>query len=191
MPSFDHFDFAARFYENIPPAPLSAALSDLLAVFPGARILDAGGGTGRLAQTLAQTGARLTVADFSHGMLQAAARVGGLGPTRAAVERLPFPAGYFDRVLMVDALHHVYDQGQSAHEMFRVLRPGGRLVIEEPDIDTFGVKLLALGEKLLFMRSHFLNGARMAALFGGLPATLSLRREGHTVWLLVEKASGD
>jgi hypothetical protein len=60
-------------------------------------------------------------------------------------------------------------------------------VIEEPDIDTLTVKLLALGEKLLFMRSHFLSGERMAALFAGLPATLSLRREDHTVWLLVEK----
>jgi len=187
MPSFDHFDFAARFYENIPPAPLSAVLSDLLDIFPGARILDAGGGTGRLAQVLAQSGARLTVADFSHGMLRIALRKGGLGPTRAAVERLPFSDASFDRVLMVDALHHVYDQGQAAHEMFRVLRPGGRLVIEEPDIDTFTVKLLALAEKLLFMRSHLLSGERMAALFAGLPASLSLRREGHTVWLLVEK----
>lgn len=187
MPSFDHFDFAARFYENIPPAPLSAALSDLMAIFPGARILDAGGGTGRLAQVLAQSGARLTVADFSHGMLRIAARKGGLGPTRAAVERLPFPDASFDRVLMVDALHHVYNQQQAAHEMFRVLRPGGRLVIEEPDIDTFTVKLLALAEKLLFMRSRILSGERMAALFEGLPAAISLRREGHTVWLLVEK----
>ncbi len=187
MPTFDHFDVAARFYENIPPAPLSAILSDLLAVFPGARILDAGGGTGRLAQVLAQSGARLTVTDFSHGMLRGAMRKGGLSPTRAAVERLPFPGASFDRVLMVDALHHVYHQGQTAREMFRVLRPGGRLVIEEPDIDTLTVKLLALGEKLLFMRSHFLSGERMAALFAGLPAALSLRREDHTVWLLVEK----
>ena len=99
MPSFDHFDFAARFYENIPPAPLSAVLSDLLDIFPGARILDAGGGTGRLAQVLAQSGARLTVADFSHGMLRIALRKGGLGPTRAAVERLPFPDASFDRIV--------------------------------------------------------------------------------------------
>lgn len=187
MPHFDHFDFAASFYERTPPAPLSAVLTELLDVFPGARILDAGGGTGRLAQVLARDGARLTVADFSHGMLRVAARKGGLAPTRAAVERLPFPDGNFDRVLMVDALHHVYDQGQSAHEMFRVLRPGGRLVIEEPDIETFTVKLLAVAEKLLLMRSHILNSKRMIALFDGLPAVVSLRRDDHTVWLLVEK----
>jgi len=187
MPHFDHFDFAASFYERTPPTPLSAALTELLDVFPGARILDAGGGTGRLAQVLARDGARLTVADFSHGMLRVASRKGGLAPTRAAVERLPFPDDHFDRVLMVDALHHVYDQGQSAHEMFRVLRPGGRLVIEEPDIETFTVKLLAVAEKLLLMRSHILNSKRMIALFDGLPAKISLRREDHTVWLLVEK----
>ena len=60
---------------------------------------------------------------------------------------------------MVDALHHVIHQGQTAREMYRVLKPGGRIVIEEPDIRKFGVKLIAVAEKLLLMRSHFLSPA--------------------------------
>jgi len=40
----------------------------------------------------------------------------------------------FDRVLMVDALHHVVNQAETICELYRVLKPGGRLVIEEPDL---------------------------------------------------------
>ena len=61
---------------------------------------------------------------------------------------------------MVDALHHVINHGQTAREMYRVLKPGGRIVIEEPDIRSFYVKLIAVAEKLLLMRSHFLSPQR-------------------------------
>jgi demethylmenaquinone methyltransferase/2-methoxy-6-polyprenyl-1,4-benzoquinol methylase len=47
----------------------------------------------------------------------------------------------------------------------RVLEPEGRSVIEEPDIRTFGVKLVALAEKILLMRSHFLSPIQIASLF--------------------------
>lgn len=185
---FDHFNFAAPFYEHIPPAPLPAPLVELLALQAGMRVLDAGGGTGRIAQLLAREGARLTIADVSRGMLRQAIRKGGLGPTQAAVERLPFPDASFERVLMVDALHHVYDPQQTVNELVRVLRPGGRLVIQEPDVERFGVKLLALGEKLLLFRSHFLDGERIRALFANISSVrLTLQREDATLWLLVEK----
>lgn len=187
MPRFDHFDFAAPFYERVIPPPPLGPMLELLAIVPGARVLDAGGGTGRVAQVVARAGARLTVVDLSHAMLRQVRRKGGLAPAQAVTERLPFADGSFDRVLMVDALHHVIDQRQTAGELFRVLRPGGRLLIQEPDVDHFGVRLLALAEKMLLFRSHFLSGDRMMALFDGLPARLSLRREDATLWLLAEK----
>lgn len=187
MPRFDHFDFAAPFYERVCPPPLPGSLLELLAVFPGARVLDAGGGTGRVAQVVARAGGRLTVIDISRGMLRQARQKGGLAPTQAVVESLPFPAASFDRVLMVNALHHVRDQQQAVLELFRVLRPGGRLVIEEPDREILSVRLLEWAEKILFLRSHFLDSRRLAALFAGLPARLTLRREDLTLWLLAEK----
>jgi len=49
----------------------------------------------------------------------------------------------------------------------RVLDPGGRLVIEEPDIRHAGVKLIALMEKALLMGSRFLAADELASLFAG------------------------
>ncbi|OQY37129.1 MAG: hypothetical protein B6243_01300, partial [Anaerolineaceae bacterium 4572_5.2] len=73
------------------------------------------------------------------------------------VERFPFPDNSFDRALVVDALHHFHNQEQAIAELVRVLKKGGRLVIEEPDIHRFAIKLVALAEK--------------AALMGRLPLT--------------------
>ena len=93
--------------------------------------------------------------------------------------------GTFDRIIMVDALHHVLDQQQTGNELWRVLTPGGRLVIVEPDIHKISVKILALGEKLLLMRSHFLSGEEIGRLFSEQEAQLSVTYdEGNTVILI-------
>jgi SAM-dependent methyltransferase len=51
----------------------------------------------------------------------------------AAAEQLPYPANHFDTILSHEVLEHVTDDGQSAHEMMRVLKPGGRVVIFVPN----------------------------------------------------------
>ncbi len=59
------------------------------------------------------------------------------------------------------------------------------LVIEEPDIRTFGVKLIALAEKLLLMRSHFLAPEEITNLFPN--GEKSIRTEDGTAWVIVRK----
>ena len=86
---------------------------------------------------------------------------------------------------MVDALHHVINPTESAREMFRVLKTGGVLVIEEPDIRTFGVKLIALAEKLLLMRSHFLVPDKIEKLFD--TGKKRIRAEDGTAWVIIQK----
>jgi demethylmenaquinone methyltransferase/2-methoxy-6-polyprenyl-1,4-benzoquinol methylase len=66
-----------------------------------------------------------------------------------------------------------------------VLKPGGRIVIEEPDIRTFAVKLIAIGETLLLMGSHFLKPDQIAALF---PAGQTrVEAQDATAWIIVDK----
>ena len=184
---FDHFSFLAPFYEKFirPKGP-----EDLwrLADLPTAgALLDAGGGTGRVAQHMLGKASQVIVADLSFEMLLQAKGKPGLRTLCSHSENLPFPEGYFDCVIMVDALHHVCDQTQTIGELWRVLKPGGRLVIEEPDVRVGMVKLIALAEKLALMRSHFLTPPEIAALFDRYQANTHIARDGYISWVVVEK----
>jgi len=183
----DHFGILAPFYERFIRPKVSERFWRLVDARAGQRLLDAGGGTGRISQQLIGRGLQVVIADESFDMLREARQKGELQPLRSLTEKLPFADDTFDRVILVDALHHVADQQQTAHELFRVLKKGGRLVIEEPNIDRFSVKLLALGEKLLMMRSHFLSPRKMTRLFGASSARVSVEYEEGLAWVVVEK----
>jgi ubiquinone/menaquinone biosynthesis C-methylase UbiE len=165
MPLFDHFGFLAPLYETfIPPKDLGQiwAMADL--PVSGA-LLDAGGGTGRIAQYMRGKADPVVVADLSSKMLVEAQKKDGLLPVCSHTENLPFPDESFARIIMVDAFHHVCNQRTTVDELWRLLQPGGIIVIEEPDVRTLAVKLVALVEKLALMRSHFLSPPRIADLF--------------------------
>lgn len=180
-----HFDWIAHFYDRVIPFVRLEQILKVLDLPQAGRLLDAGGGTGRVAEALRPHVGWIVVADVSCGML-VQARGKGLSATSTQTERLPFPAEAFDRVLMVDALHHVIDQAETVRELYRVLRPGGRLVIEEPDVRRFAVKLIAVAEKLALMRSHFLDPEQIARLFPS-EAKVRIETEEYTAWVIAEK----
>ena len=183
--SFDHFGFISPLYARVKYSELDTLREMMALPATGGKLLDVGGGTGRVSLAVRDLVDMAIVCDVSMGMLNKTHRA-RLLPVRGGSETLPFPGNFFERVIMVDALHHVADHAQTAREMFRVLKPGGRIVIEEPDIKTFGVKLIALMEKALIMRSHFLEAKQIAALFP--PATANIHTKDSTVWIVVEKA---
>ena len=187
MPIFDHFGLLAPYYDRIFKPGERRLLDELLDLPTSGYLLDAGGGTGRIAQLMRDKAKHVVVADLSYEMLTEASSKGGLLTACSHSEFLPFESGFFDRIIMVDALHHVCDQLETALELWRLLKPGGRLVIEEPDIRTLGVKALALAEKILGMRSHFLSPPEIEALFFE-PAQSSIKLKGAIAWVVVYKA---
>jgi demethylmenaquinone methyltransferase/2-methoxy-6-polyprenyl-1,4-benzoquinol methylase len=92
--------------------------------------------------------------------------------------------------VVVDAFHHFCDQKDSVGELWRVLAPGGRMVIEEPNIETWTVKLLAVAEKIALMRSHFYGPDAIKEMFLELAPRAAVeihRDEEYTTWVVVEK----
>ena len=183
---FDHFGLLAPFYDRLIRFGEADALIKRLGLPVRGWLLDAGGGTGRVAAALDGMADQIVVADISLGMLRQA-RGKGLTAVSVPAERLPFPNGTFERVIMVDALHHVADQAGTARELWRVLAPGGRLVIVEPDIRQLPVKGIALFEKLAMMRSHFLPPREIGRLFEEHGAQVRIEMDSASAWVLIEK----
>lgn len=187
MPAFDHFGKIAGMYDRVASDTLNPRWLELLDLPIEGWLLDAGGGTGRLSRPFCSERMRVVVADVSRGMLHQTTRKPCLYPALGEVEDLPFADGTFDRIMMSDALHHVGDQQQTARELMRVLKPDGRIVIAEPNIRRGLVKLIAVAEKLLLMRSHIIPVEKIAALFDPFPAEVKTIIDGHQVWVLVAK----
>jgi ubiquinone/menaquinone biosynthesis C-methylase UbiE len=187
---FDHFSWLAPFYDRIFDGQGKQQLQSLLALPTQGRLLDAGGGTGRIAASLETQAGQLIVTDISAGMLQQATAKKCLDPLQTHVEYLPFPTNCFERIVVVDAFHHFCNQRQSAAELWRVLAPGGRLVIEEPNIETWTVKLLAIAEKLALMRSHFFGPEAIKEMFltSHPDSRVNIYRDkNYTAWVVVQK----
>lgn len=187
----DHFGVIAPFYDKVLPARESEKFSEHAKLPVEGPLLDVGGGTGRVSQMLRKLAKNIIVADLSTKMLREAKKKDGLLAVCSLSEKLPFPDEYFERVIMVDALHHVYDHVDTAAELWRVVKPGGRIVIEEPDIRKFIIKLLAVVEKLILMRSHFMTPERIAELFKSPNAESWIVSDGYNTRIMIEKLPND
>lgn len=100
---------------------------------PNFSLLDAGCGTGGMLKVVRQKfpAANLTGVDQStHALELTAARETGAKLIPASVQDLPFPENSFDFVLSLDVLSAIgLDDSLALHEAHRVLRPGGRLIL--------------------------------------------------------------
>jgi ubiquinone/menaquinone biosynthesis C-methylase UbiE len=99
-------------------------------------VADLGCGTGRMTESLVAAGRSVIAVDHSREMLQVTARkVAGerVVIVRADVRRLPIRDAGCDAVVCSGVLHHVSDWERIVYEAARILRPGGVLVVREPN----------------------------------------------------------
>jgi SAM-dependent methyltransferase len=127
----DHFWFRGfrRFVEPLLADAQSARGEPL-------EILDCGCGTGHNLAILRRHG-RATGIDLTWTGLAVARRRGERRLARATAARLPFASGTFDLVTSFDVLYALPDDTErdAIGEMFRVLRPGGRLLVNVAALD--------------------------------------------------------
>ena len=113
---------------------LHARLGDALAGVQG-RVLDAGCGTGGLLAALRQTHPALDLIglEWSDEAARRAREKSGAAIARGSVNALPFATASFDAAVTADVLCHAgVDPDAALAELHRVLRPGGRLVMNMP-----------------------------------------------------------
>lgn len=107
----------------------------------GQKILDLGGGTGDLTAKFSRIvgdQGRVVLADINNSMLNVgrdklrdSGIVDNVHYVQANAEELPFPDNYFDCITISFCLRNVTDKDKAIRSMFRVLKPGGRLLILE------------------------------------------------------------
>ncbi|MDO5528020.1 MAG: ubiquinone/menaquinone biosynthesis methyltransferase, partial [Paracoccus sp. (in: a-proteobacteria)] len=115
-----------------------AAMMDWLAPQNGQHLLDVAGGTGDIAFRFLDRapGARVTVCDMTEQMLvegrkraEAAEKAERLDWVTGDAMALPFASGSFDRYTISFGIRNVTRIEDALAEAFRVLRPGGRLMV--------------------------------------------------------------
>ncbi|MDG4860437.1 demethylmenaquinone methyltransferase [Streptomyces sp. T-3] len=99
---------------------------------PAQKILDLAAGTATSSLPFAQTGAYVVPCDFSLGMLQVGKKRNPHLPLTAGdATKLPFKDDVFDAVTISFGLRNVQETDQALRELYRVTKPGGRVVICE------------------------------------------------------------
>jgi len=142
------FDPVAHVYDDTrgyPPGVAHTIADEMMRrgpIAPGARALELGIGTGRIALPLLERGAHITGIDISARMIErlrakyAAERAarpnapwGELTVAQGDVTALSFATGAFDAVVAVHVLHLVSQWRRGLDEALRVLRPGAPLLL--------------------------------------------------------------
>jgi ubiquinone/menaquinone biosynthesis C-methylase UbiE len=144
------------------------------------KVLDVGTGPGTLARDIARSLPRLEVygIDLSEEMIQLAREHASREQVEERVHfdignvaHLPYPDHSFDLVVSTISMHHWYELEQPLRDLYRVLRPGGRLWIYD----------------FRFMTTQTIEKAQALTPFAGTPLEHRLERTGLLPFALYQR----
>ena len=107
-------------------------ITELLDDPVGQRCLDIGADNGVISLLLRRRGGSWASADLDEQTVASIRELVGDDVHRLDGARTPFPDRTFDQVVVVDYLEHIPDDDRFAAELARILRPGGRVIVNVP-----------------------------------------------------------
>ena len=131
--SIEFFEFYNLEREAIEPIPYSYDLHEYVD-FKDKKVLDVGSGNGYVLSKYASEGAEVFGIDITEAGIELCRKRFEIldlkGDFRIAdAEDIPFPDNSFDCVCSMGVLHHVPNTQKALDEIYRVLKPGGRLIV--------------------------------------------------------------
>jgi len=103
-------------------------------VFPGAVVLDAGCNTGDIAAYLITKGCIVYGIDINPDFVEIA-KSKGIFASVCPIEKITFADNFFDVCWTSEVLEHLYNPEEGIAQLYRVLKPGGKLVGTVPFVD--------------------------------------------------------
>ncbi len=122
--------------DDVRPITQKPVIAHFIGDQPAQHALDAGCGRGLYTRILLERAQKVTALDYSATSIEALRRRLGHLPQLSlhvgSADNLPFADAQFDLVTHCEVLEHIEDDRKVLSELFRVLQPGGRLVISVP-----------------------------------------------------------
>lgn len=161
-------------------AALEAEGRHLPRAWPGARLLDVGCGNGVFLDFARRAGWQTTGIDLDPKAVETA-RAFGLDVRLGSIETLDPSQEQFDGITLSHVIEHVHSPAELLTACWRLLRPGGWIWIETPNLDAYGHQLYASNWLGLDPPRHLVLFSRLA-LFGLVQKTGFVGARDQQYW---------
>ncbi|HVT71816.1 MAG TPA: metalloregulator ArsR/SmtB family transcription factor [Lacunisphaera sp.] len=166
-----------------------------LRLVPAITVADLGAGEGLISQLLARRAERVWCIDNSPKMVEVGtelAKKNGLANLAyklGDIEQVPLPDASVDLAILSQALHHANHPQTAVNEAFRIVRPGGQLLVLDLKEHAFDKARELYGDLWLGFKLNALHGFLKAAGFAQVDVT-TVSREAHEPYFETLLASG-